>query len=191
MGVMVKNRKNDNGLRFADVDFFRGDSFQINSKDPINLFSIAVYIRDYLRSYSDKNDDKGMYDARLAISIDKVNKYRRDINSIFESAQIKSEKSLDLSENDEMMVFDSSLYDLKEIYSPSIILLDALLSMLSKPQSEILREIVYDRDASISEIAEKLGKSKQVVYKTIKRGSVDKIIKFLDAHLSLVGMRFF
>ncbi|WP_420135942.1 hypothetical protein [Salmonella enterica] len=51
--------------------------------------------------------------------------------------------------------------------------------------------MVYDRDASISEIAEKLGKSKQVVYKTIKRGSVDKIIKFLDAHLLLVGMRFF
>ncbi|MFW8092012.1 winged helix-turn-helix transcriptional regulator, partial [Klebsiella pneumoniae] len=105
--------------------------------------------------------------------------------------QIKSGKSLDLIENDEMMVFDSSLYDLKEIYSPSIILLDALLSMLSKPQSEILREIVYDRDASISEIAERLGKSKQVVYKTIKRGAVDKIIKFLDAHLSLLGMRFF
>ena len=191
MEVMLEKIIKNNRLRVFDVDFFRGDSFQITSKDPINLLSIAVYIRAYLRSYSEKNDDKGMYDARLAISIDKVNKYRRDVNSIFESAQIKSGRSLDLIENNEMMVFDSSLYDLKEIYSPSVILLDALLSMLSKPQSEILREIVYDRDASISEIAEKLGKSKQVVYKTIKRGSVDKIVKFLDAHLSLVGIRFF
>ena len=191
MEVMLEKIIKNNRLRVSDVDFFRGDSFQITSKDPINLLCIADYIRAYLRSYSETNDDKGMYDARLAISIDKVNKYRRDVNSIFESAQIKSGRSLDLIENNEMMVFDSSLYDLKEIYSPSVILLDALLSMLSKPQSEILREIVYDRDASISEIAEKLGKSKQVVYKTIKRGSVDKIVKFLDAHLSLVGIRFF
>ncbi|MDP0886234.1 hypothetical protein, partial [Klebsiella pneumoniae] len=132
---------------------------------------------------------RGMYDARLAISIDKVNKYRRDINAIFESAQIKSGKSLDLIENDEMMVFDSSLYDLKEIYSPSIILLDALLSMLSKPQSEILREIVYDRDASIYEIAERLGKSKEVVYNDIKRGAVEKIIKSLGGHISMVGLK--
>ncbi|EOT3996478.1 hypothetical protein ACLAC8_005004 [Escherichia coli] len=72
MEVMLENIKKNNRLRVADVDFFRGDSFQITSKDPINLLSIAVYIRAYLRSYSEKNDDKGMYDARLAISIDKV-----------------------------------------------------------------------------------------------------------------------
>ncbi len=184
---IIKNKE----LKVSRVEFFRGDSFQITSKDPIHLLSIAVYIRAYLRSYSDQDEEQGKYDARLAISIDKFNKYRRDINSIFESAQIKSGRSFDLIENDEMMVFDSSMNELKEVYTPSVILLDALLSMLSKPQSEILREILYDRSRSISTIAEKLGKSKQVVYKTMKRGGVDKIIKFLDANYSLSGTKFF
>ncbi|MER4981566.1 hypothetical protein J9B74_26980, partial [Klebsiella pneumoniae] len=45
MEVMLEKIKKNNRLRVSDVDFFRGDSFQITSKDPINLLSIAVYIR--------------------------------------------------------------------------------------------------------------------------------------------------
>jgi len=191
MEVLLDNLIKNEYFRITDVDFFRGDSFQVTSKDPIHLLSAAVYIRAYLRSYSDDTDHDDRYDARLSLSIDKYNKYRRDFNSIFESAQIKSGRRFELMGGDEMMMFDSSMSELNEIYTPSIILLDAVLSKMSKPQSEILREVIYDRDFNIYSIAEKLGKSKQVIYKTMKRGGIDRVIKFLDVNHSLSVLRFF
>lgn len=191
MEVMLDKLMKNNYLKVYEVDFFRGDSFQITSKDPVHLLSIAVYIRAYLRSYSDESDDGGKYDAKIAISIDKFNKYKKNVNSIFESAQIKSGRSFDLIDGGDMMTFDSSISELNEIYYPAIILLDSLMSMLSKPQSEILRELIYDRNKSIHSISKKLGKSKQAIYKAMKRGGVDKIIKFLDVNFNLSGIRFF
>lgn len=86
-------------------------------------------------------------------------------------------------------MFDSSISELNEIYTPSVILLDAILSQMSKSQSEILRDIIYRRDYNINSVADKLGKSKQVIYKTMKRGSVDSVIKFLDVNYSLSTLR--
>jgi len=191
MEVMLDKILKNKYLRVSEVDFFRGDSFQITSNDPIHLLSVAVYIRAYLRSYSDDSDDGGKYDSKLAISIDRYNKYKRNVNSVFESAQIKSGRRFELIESNEMMAFDSSIGELNEIYLPSIILLDSLMSMLSKPQSEILRELVYNRDKSVSSLSLELGKSKQAVYKTIKRGGVDKIMTFLDVNFNLSSVRFF
>lgn len=180
MESMLNQIMKNDSLKISSVDSFRGDSFQITSHNPINLLRTAVFIRSYLRSYSDNFDDENMYDARVAISIDSINKYKIDKSSIFESAQIKSGRGLDLMSDKEMMIFDSSIEQFNMLYTPSIILLDALISMMSKPQSEILRELSYNIDDNIPLISEKLGKVKQVVYKTMKRGGVDKVMEFLE-----------
>jgi len=179
MDTMLKNIMENEDFKVDSAKSFRGDSFQIVTNNPSELLRVAIYIRSYLRSYSDDNSNV-KYDARLSMSIDKYNKYNNRIDSVFESAQIKSGRKLDNLDRNYSMGFDSSSNDMCKIYVPVIFLIDALMSNISKPQSEILRELTFNRQVTLAKVPEIIGKTAQSIYKTANVCGASKIMDCIN-----------
>ena len=179
MEAILKNLQNLDMFFIQKVDIFRGDFFQITLSDPAYFLDLAVYLRSCLISLSDDAETK--YDARLSLSYSEMDLSTelRD-RSYFEDAYLLSGRGLDDMPKNVMMVFNSTIEGWHRSFSGSIKLLDFIVGALSKPQAQILSEIILERKINVLELSVRTGKTQQNIYKLMERGGIRQIYDFLD-----------
>lgn len=160
-------------------EFFRGDSFQITLTDPTNIIEIATYIRAYLISLTDEDNDDANYDARMSLAVYQMNRYSGYEDSVYEKVYISSGRTLDNMSKNNLLEFNSDVPELEHSVKGSIILLDSLLSLMSKPQAAVLRLSIENGRIDATEIAKTLKKTRQNIYKIISRAKIENIMEYL------------
>lgn len=163
--------------RIDEMNFFRGDSFQI-TVDPPYIIELAAFLRTNLLSLSEEGEDI-KYDARLSININKINHYSGFNKSVYEKAFIDSGRALDAMPKNKMIMFSSDIPQVNASIGASTLLLDTLLSHLSKPQAEVLRICIAQGTIDVSHIVEMSDKSRQNVHKLITRAGIENIMEYL------------
>lgn len=172
----------------SKTEFFRGDSFQITVESPQSILEMAAFIRTYLISLTDVYELTKL-DARLSISIEMLNKYSQYDESAYEVAYILSGRNLELMHKAKNMVFNSSHKALMFSLSSITNLLDNTITMLSKPQAEILKEALDVMDVNPPELATKMQKSRQNIHKIIERSGTERVIESLmDCRKYITGI---
>lgn len=179
MEAILKNLQSLDMFFIQKVDIFRGDFFQITLSDPAYFLDLAVYLRSCLISLSDDAETK--YDARLSLSYSEMDLSTelRD-RSYFEDAYLLSGRGLDDMPKNVMMAFNSTIEGWHRSFSGSIKLLDFIVGTLSKPQAQILSEIILERKINVLELSVRTGKTQQNIYKLMERGGIRQIYDFLD-----------
>ncbi|WP_333870918.1 hypothetical protein [Kosakonia cowanii] len=162
----------------SKTEFFRGDSFQITMESPQSILEVAAYIRTYLISQTDVYESENL-DARLSLSIEMLNRYSQHNESAYEQAYVLSGKNLESMPKSKKMVFNSTQRNFMLPVSAITSLLDHTISMLSKPQAEILREALDVMEVNPPELVKKTQKTRQNIHKIIERSGTDRVIESL------------
>jgi hypothetical protein len=179
METILKKIDKSDMFYVSHIDIFRGDFFQITLSNPAFLFDLAVYVRASLISLSDDLHTK--YDARLSLAYgEKDQSVDLEERSYFEEAYLISGKALDEMPKNIMMDFNSNIEGWHKSFHGPIRLLDFIVGSLSKPQAQVLAEIILERRTDVSGLSTKTGKSQQNIYKLIDRGGIRQICDFLD-----------
>lgn len=177
MDVLKISLNNSKRYRIDTMDFFRGDSFQI-TVDPAYIIELAAYIRSYLISLSDEEEDI-KYDARMSIAINKINIYSGINKTFHEKALIDSGRALDSMPKNKMIIFSSDIEAMQTLVGAGTQLLDAFLNQLSKPQAEVLKICIDQGMIDVPSIVSSSNKSRQNIYKLITRAGVENIMEYL------------
>lgn len=184
MSMLESKIRNNPRFDVADIDFFRGDSFQITLYNPASLLEIAVYVRTYLIALTESKEGPRL-DARLSMSIFASNKSSSFSESVFEQAHIASGRSLDKMKKSSMLAFSSDNPVLAAPLQSVSVLLDTLLSTLSRPQAEVLYRSLEEMTINTSALAAEMGTSRQNIHKLVVRSGTENILE------SLITMREF
>lgn len=186
--TMLKEVSRHDWYGVSKTEFFRGDSFQITVESPQSILEMAAFIRTYLISLTDVYELTKL-DARLSISIEMLNKYSKYDESAYEVAYILSGRNLEPMHKAKNMVFNSSHKALMFSLSSITNLLDNTITMLSKPQAEILKEALDVMDVNPPELAKKTKKSRQNIHKIIERSGTERVIESLmDCRKYITGI---
>lgn len=187
--TMLNEVSKHDWYNISKVESFRGDSFQITSESPQSILEMAAFIRTYLISQTDVYELTKL-DTRLSISIEMLNKYSQYNESAYEVAYILSGRNLELIQKGKKnMVFNSSHQNLMFSLSSITNLLDNTITMLSKPQVDILKEALDIMEVNPPELARKMEKSRQNIHKLIDRSGTERIIESLmDCRKYITGV---
>lgn len=186
--TMLKEVTRHDWYNISKAEFFRGDSFQITVESPQSILEMAAFIRTYLISLTDVYELTKL-DARLSISIEMLNKYSQYNESAYEHAYILSGRNLDSMNKSKNMVFNSSHKDILFSLSSITSLLDNTITLLSKPQVDILKEALDVMDVNPPELVKKTQKTRQNIHKIIERSGTDRIIdSLLDCRKYITGI---
>ncbi|MCF5509717.1 hypothetical protein GIV66_31325 [Pseudomonas sp. PA-3-11C] len=179
METVLKNLESLDMFSIQKIDIFRGDFFQITLSDPAYFLDLAVYLRSCLISLSDDIEKK--YDARLSLSYSEMDLFTelRD-RSYFEEAYLLSGRGLDDMPKNMMMAFNSSIEGWHRSFNGPIRLLDFIIGSLSKPQAQVLSEIILERKINVLGLSARTGKTQQNIYKLMDRGGIRQIYDFLE-----------
>lgn len=173
-----------NELIFSlQLEFFRGDAFQILIEKPEKALLVAVLLRAALSS----NTPKGnlyMWDARMAVGVGGV-KYRTD--SLAKSngdAFVYSGRTLDEMWN-ERLAIKTHWNSMNDEFAVSTPFADDLISQWTRVQANVIYDyLLYD--VTQGQIARKKGISPQSVSKVLKAGRTDLIINYLKRFEKLI-----
>ncbi|KQN55656.1 hypothetical protein GKQ23_12070 [Erwinia sp. E602] len=162
----------------AEMELFRGDAFQITLNDPSTLPELAAWLRASLMALPEEQDGV-RYDARMSLTIFTRNRYSSFKESAFEQAHIVSGRNLETLDKKNMMVFGSDRPALDAPLRALIALLDPLLTMLSRPQAEVLQRAMAEMKVDTTALAAAMGSSRQNVHKLVTRSGCENIIAAL------------
>lgn len=179
METVLKNLEKLEMFSIQKIDIFRGDFFQITLSDPAYFLDLAVYLRSCLISLSDDIETK--YDARLSLSYSEMD-FSTELKdrSYFEEAYLLSGRGLDNMPKNMMMEFNSSIEGWHRSFNGPIRLLDFIIGSLSKPQAQVLSEIILERKINVLGLSARTGKTQQNIYKLMERGGIRQIYDFLE-----------
>ncbi|GKX46120.1 hypothetical protein [Pectobacterium carotovorum] len=162
----------------SKMEFFRGDSFQITLSDPVSILELSTYIRAYLISLQE-GEDNIRFDARLSVSVYPTNKFSSFNESVFEKAHIDSGRNLEKMKRNSMLEFSSEYSARNAAVRATTVLLDTLISMLSRPQAEVLRRSLESMAIDTNNLAAEMGTTRQNIHKLIARSGTENIIESL------------
>lgn len=182
---IMKNPRYD----VTKLEFFRGDSFQITLADPSSILELSVFIRTYLLSLPE-GEDKVRYDARLSASVYLTNKYSSFNESVFEQAYIDSGRNLEKMKKNSMLEFSTEQPARAAAIRATTVLLDKLITMLSRPQAEVLRRSLENMVVDASTLARDMGTTRQNIHKLIARSGTENIIESLLSARDYMRMEF-
>jgi hypothetical protein len=185
MEAVLKNLESLDMFSIQKIDIFRGDFFQITLSDPAYFFDLAVYLRSCLISLSD--DIQMKYDARLSLSYSEID-LSADLRnrSYFEDAYLLSGRGLDNMPKNKMMEFNSTIEGWHRSFNGPVRILDFIVGSLSKPQAQVLSEIILERKINVLGLSALTGKSQQNIYKLMDRGGIRQIYEFLEYSRDLI-----
>ncbi|MGR7526689.1 hypothetical protein [Klebsiella aerogenes] len=188
VSTLLKEISRHDWYSVSKAEFFRGDSFQITMESPQSILEVAAYIRTYLISLTGAHELANL-DARLSLSIEKLNKYSQHTESAYEQAYVLSGKNLDSMHRSRKMVFNSSQSNLMLSVSSITSLLDNTISMLSRPQIEILKEALDVMEVNPPALVKKTRKTRQNIHKILERSGTERIIEsLLNCRKFITGM---
>ncbi len=165
------------------LEFFRGDAFQILIEKPEKALLVAVLLRAALSGNTPK-DNLYMWDARMAIGVGGV-KYRTD--SLAKSngdAFVYSGRTLDEMGN-ERLAIKTHWVPMNDEFAVSTPFADDLISQWTRVQANVIYDyLLYD--VTQGQIARKKGMSPQNVSKVLKAGRIELIINYIKRFEKLI-----
>ena len=165
------------------LEFFRGDAFQILIEKPEKALLVAVLLRAALSGNTPK-DNLYMWDARMAMGVGGV-KYRTD--SLAKSngdAFVYSGRTLDEMGN-ERLAIKTHWVPMNDEFAVSTPFADDLISQWTRVQANVIYDyLLYD--VTQGQIARKKGMSPQNVSKVLKAGRIELIINYIKRFEKLI-----
>lgn len=159
---------------------FRGDGFQITIEDPHRALECAIYLRAGLIAASPAKNDR--WDARISIGIARA----KNSNDPFGDAYIQSGRGLDNMSKTSLYVYgEPEIFQLSMALASGFV--DDIISHWTPSEAEAY--FVYlTQPGGHQAVANKLGKSRTTVTKTLLRAKYTLIDKYLQDATKLMEL---
>lgn len=165
------------------LEFFRGDAFQILVESPEDALLVAILLRAAL-CWNTPKDNSYLWDARMAIGVGDVT-YRAD--SLAKSngdAFVFSGRTLDRMWSKRLAV-KTPWESINDEFAVSTPFADDLISRWTQVQASVIYDyLLYD--VTQRQIAEEKGMTPQNVSKVLKAGRAELIINYIKRFEKLV-----
>ena len=165
------------------LEFFRGDAFQIMAERPQKALLIAVLLRAALCGNTPK-DNLYVWDARMAIGVGGVTYLTDSLAKSNGDAFVYSGRTLDKMWN-ERLAIKTQWETINEEFSVSTPFADDLISRWTRVQSDVIYDyLLYN--VTQGQIAREKGMTPQNVSKVLKTGRVELIINYVKRFEKLI-----
>ncbi len=165
------------------LEFFRGDAFQILVKRPQKALLIAVLLRAALCGDTPK-DNLYVWDARMAIGVGGVTYLTESMAKSTGDAFVYSGRTLDGMWN-ERLAIKTQWKTINDEFSVSTPFADDLISQWTRVQANVIFDyLLYD--VTQGQIAREKGMSPQNVSKVLKAGRTELVINYIKRFEKLI-----
>jgi len=164
----------------VNMEFFRGDSFQITLLDPRELATLVILIHCALRQISCR--------ATLSLAVGQ-GELKKQLAGAYGEAFELSGLGLDATKRGEIS-FDSSNNLLKNSFKVSTQFLSFLLESLTIKQAEVLELFVCDNFPEHQHIADKLKTSRQNITAHLNKSGADLVKAYIIHYQQLIREAF-
>lgn len=167
-----------------NIEFFRGDSFQMVVNSPENAMQIAVLLRAGLKHHTPK-EYKKPWDVRLSLGIGEISYHaERIVLSDGEAFQYSGRELDEMGK--QRLIVKTRWKDVNEELKVSTAFADEVISAWSTSQAEaIYQALLYDIPQK--DIAKKLQTSAQNVSKLLIAAKVSLIQMYIDRYHHLIS----
>ena len=165
------------------LEFFRGDAFQILVKSPQKALLVAVLLRAALCGDTPK-DNLYVWDARMAIGVGGVTYLTDSLAKSNGDAFVYSGRTLDKMWN-ERLAIKTQWETINDEFSVSTPFADDLISRWTRVQADVIYDyLLYN--VTQGQIAREKGMTPQNVSKILKTGRVELIINYVKRFEKLI-----
>ena len=165
------------------LEFFRGDAFQILAERPQKALLIAVLLRAALCGNTPK-DNLYVWDARMAIGVGGVTYLTDSLAKSNGDAFVYSGRTLDKMWN-ERLAIKTQWETINDEFLVSTPFADDLISRWTRVQSDVIYDyLLYN--VTQGQIAREKGMTPQNVSKVLKTGRVELIINYVKRFEKLI-----
>lgn len=178
-------RRHYGGLQ---LEFFRGDSFQILVEKPERALLVAVLIRAALCSHTFKTSPF-IWDARMAVGIGEAANMARDLATSTGDAFVFSGRTFDAMK-DERLALKTCWADVNKEFYVSTMFADDIISNWTIKQAYLVFDyLLYN--VSQRQIALNKGMTTQNVSRILKAAKTELIINYLQRFKEVIYDRVF
>ena len=168
------------------MEFYRGDSFQIISARPATMAYLAVLLRAKVKSLSPKRN--ALWDVRLSIGIGEISYSSGNVATSDGEAFQLSGRSLDDIGKRRLIV--STIWDeVNDELEVSTAFLDTLITEWTASQSEVIYAYFLNSEKTQTEIAELLGTSNQNVSSQLLKANYKLVELYIGRFHTLLKAR--
>jgi hypothetical protein len=170
-------------LSELELEFFRGDSFQMVVHQPAVALKIAVLLRAALRAATPQGSNT-VWDARMAIGVGTISYQSESIVVSDGEAFRLSGRALDEMEKNRLAV-RTGWEDVNDEMAVGTAFADDVISSWSVPQAQVVYVTLLHPIAQ-KELAARMHKSAQSVSKLLNAAKEDLIRRYLERYQSLI-----
>jgi hypothetical protein len=173
------------GLAKYQFEFYRGDSFQVYVKNPVEALQTALLCRTAAISVS-KNETINLSDVRISIGIGAVTMQVKTLGTAKGEAFILSGRAFDEMTGKDTRLVIATANSLANAGLQIIAdYLNAVLKVMTGKQAEVIFELLQGKTQQ--EVAKLLKKSKSTVHQHVTAGRWSEIEKLLRQYESIIN----
>jgi len=166
-------------------EFYRGDSFQVYVKNPVEALQTALLCRTAAISVS-KNETINLSDVRISIGIGAVTMQVKTLGTAKGEAFILSGRAFDEMTGKDTRLVIATANSLANAGLQIIAdYLNAVLKVMTGKQAEIIFELLQGKTQQ--EVAKLLKKSKSTVHQHVTAGRSSEIEKLLRQYENIIN----
>lgn len=166
-------------------EFYRGDSFQVYVKNPVEALQTALLCRTAAISVS-KNETINLSDVRISIGIGTVTMQVKTLGTAKGEAFILSGRAFDEMTGTDRRLVIATANSLANAGLQIIAdYLNAILKAMTGKQAEVIFELLQGKTQQ--EVAELLKKSKSTVHQHVTAGRWTEIEKLLQQYENIIN----
>ncbi len=166
-------------------EFYRGDSFQVYVKNPVEALQTALLCRTAAISVS-KNETINLSDVRISIGIGTVTMQVKTLGTAKGEAFILSGRAFDEMTGTDTRLVIATANSLANAGLQIIAdYLNAILKVMTGKQAEVIFELLQGKTQQ--EVAELLKKSKSTVHQHVTAGRWTEIEKLLQQYENIIN----
>lgn len=166
-------------------EFYRGDSFQVYVKKPIEALKTALLCRTAAISVS-KNEEVNLSDVRISIGIGAVTMQVKTLGAAKGEAFILSGRAFDeLAGTDTRLTIATGNSLANAGLQIIADYLNAILKVMTGKQAEVIFELL--KNQTQQEVAKLLKKSKSTVHQHVIAGRWNEIEKLLQQYENIIN----
>ncbi|MBC7626555.1 hypothetical protein [Ferruginibacter sp.] len=166
-------------------EFYRGDSFQVYVKNPVEALQTALLCRTAAISVS-KNETINLSDVRISIGIGAVTMQVKTLGTAKGEAYILSGRAFDEMTGKDTRLVIATANSLANAGLQIIAdYLNAVLKVMTGKQAEVIFELLQGKTQQ--EVAKLLKKSKSTVHQHVTAGRWSEIEKLLRQYENIIN----
>lgn len=144
-------------LKNHRFEFYRGDSFQVYTKDPLAALKLSFQLRATAKKLS------GIYDVRISIGIGKVVTPVRTLRTANSEAFVLSGRMFDQLKDDQRLWIQSANANASIAFRVIANFSDYILKRLTSKQAEVVVELL--KEQTQTQISKKLKREQSTINK--------------------------